>query len=65
MPLNRKTEPFDHPDWYFEIKWDGFTALAHIEGGACRLISRNDNVFKSFPALNLGLARDFPPSHSH
>ena len=56
MPLSRKTEPFDHQDWCFEIKWDGFRALAHVEGGACRLISRNGNVFKSFPALNLGLA---------
>jgi hypothetical protein len=24
MPLNRKAEPLNHPDWLLEIKWDGF-----------------------------------------
>jgi len=23
MPLTRKAEPFNHPDWLFEVKWDG------------------------------------------
>ena len=55
MPLNRKAEPFSHPDWVFEIKWDGFRSLAYIENGRCRLMSRNDNEFKSFPDLNLAL----------
>jgi ATP-dependent DNA ligase len=27
MPLSRKAEPFSHPDWLFEVKWDGFRAL--------------------------------------
>jgi ATP-dependent DNA ligase len=40
MPLGRKTEPFDHPDGRFELKWDGFRALAHIEGGTCAMIIR-------------------------
>jgi hypothetical protein len=34
MPLK---EPFFHPDWLFEIKHDGFRALAFIQGGSCRL----------------------------
>ena len=55
MPLSRRTEPFSHPDWVFEIKWDGFRALAYIENGRCRLVSRNGNEFKSFPALNIAL----------
>jgi hypothetical protein len=21
MPLSRRAEPFNHPDWIFEIKW--------------------------------------------
>ena len=25
--------PFDHPDWLFEVKWDGYRALAEIRGG--------------------------------
>ena len=52
MPLGRAREPFSHPDWIFEIKWDGFRSLVHVEHDECRLISRNGNDFKSFPALN-------------
>ena len=37
--------------WIFEVKWDGFRALAYVHGGDCRLISRNGNEFRSFPAL--------------
>ena len=55
MPLIRRPQPFSDPDWAFEIKWDGFRALAHIENGRCRLVSRNDNEFRSFPALNIAL----------
>lgn len=55
MPLGRVREPFSHPDWLFEVKWDGFRALAQIAGGECRLISRNGNTFKSFPGLNASL----------
>ena len=31
---------------------DGFRCFAYIEHGRCRLVSRNGNEFKSFPALN-------------
>ena len=58
MPLSRKAEPFNHPDWLFEIKWDGFRSLAYIENGRCKLMSRNGNEFKSFPALNSALPLD-------
>ncbi|MGA2146399.1 MAG: RNA ligase family protein [Bryobacteraceae bacterium] len=56
MPLARLAEPFDHQDWIFELKYDGFRALAAIENGRCRLISRNRNAFKSFPGLCAGIA---------
>jgi bifunctional non-homologous end joining protein LigD len=36
-------EPFDGPDWLFEIKWDGYRAVAFIEEGRVRLVSRNQN----------------------
>jgi bifunctional non-homologous end joining protein LigD len=58
MPLSRLAEPFNHPDWIFEIKWDGFRSLAFIENGRCRLVSRKGNEFKSFPALNLALPNE-------
>ena len=51
MRLLRIPEPFDHPDFVFEPKLDGFRALAHIEGHRCSVISRNGNVFKSWPQL--------------
>jgi bifunctional non-homologous end joining protein LigD len=36
-------EPFDGPDWLFEIKWDGYRAVAFLENGKARLVSRNQN----------------------
>jgi len=58
MPVGRSPRPFSHPDWIYEIKWDGFRSLAYLEDGHCRLISRNGNEFKSFPALSLALPRE-------
>jgi bifunctional non-homologous end joining protein LigD len=29
--------------WTFEVKFDGYRALAYIRGGECRLVSRNGN----------------------
>lgn len=34
-------EPFDHPDWIFEMKWDGYRAVAEIRDGEVALYSRN------------------------
>jgi bifunctional non-homologous end joining protein LigD len=54
MPLARFDTPFEHPDWIFELKLDGFRALAYVEGGTCRLVSRNRNAFKTFEPLARG-----------
>jgi bifunctional non-homologous end joining protein LigD len=59
MPLARFDVPFDHPDWIFEPKMDGFRAVAYIEGGACRLVSRpTRNAFKTFEALAQAIGQD-------
>jgi bifunctional non-homologous end joining protein LigD len=50
-------QPFDHPDFLFELKHDGFRALAHIWDGNCELISRKRNAYKSFQALRDNLAK--------
>ncbi len=43
---------FDNPDWLFEIKWDGYRAVAFIEGGRVRLMSRTQNdLTAQFPEL--------------
>jgi len=51
MPLSRKPAPFDHPEWVFELKYDGFRSLAVIHDGRCELISRNGHPFNSFDSL--------------
>jgi len=46
-------EPFDDPKWLFELKWDGYRALARIErDGTVTLTSRNGKDFAGkFPEL--------------
>jgi bifunctional non-homologous end joining protein LigD len=34
-------EPFDHPDWVFEMKWDGYRAVAEVREQGVSLYSRN------------------------
>jgi len=48
--------PFDDPDFVWELKHDGFRAMAYIEDGACHLISRKNIVYKSFAGLSRALA---------
>jgi bifunctional non-homologous end joining protein LigD len=51
MRLLRIPEPFDHPDWLYEVKFDGFRSLAQVNGHHCQLVSRNGHAFKSWPYL--------------
>jgi len=44
-------EPFDHPDWIFEVKWDGYRAVAEVREHGVSLYSRN----------GISLAKKFPP----
>lgn len=53
MPRNIKpmlatpiSQPFDDPDWLFELKWDGYRAVAEISHGKVRLYSRNKLSFE-------------------
>jgi bifunctional non-homologous end joining protein LigD len=51
-------EAFDGANWLFEIKWDGYRAVAFIENGKLRLVSRNQNELTGrFPEL-----KDLPKS---
>jgi bifunctional non-homologous end joining protein LigD len=52
MPLQHRRDPFDHPDWLFELKYDGFRALAVIQAGRTHLVSRNGHPFMSFASLS-------------
>ena len=51
LALVRRPRSFSDPNWVFEIKYDGFRALAYLDGSGARLISRNGNRFASFDPL--------------
>lgn len=55
LPLTRRPEPFSDPDWLFEIKYDGFRALAYADPSGVRLVSRNGNRFSGFSDLCAGI----------
>jgi len=38
-------KPFDEPGWLYEIKWDGYRAVASINKGNVQLVSRNNKSF--------------------
>ncbi len=59
MRLLRIPEPFDHPQWIFEPKYDGFRALAHIDGHRCTLVSRHGHAFECWPQLAEEIAHAF------
>src|SRR5262249_38229048 len=45
-------EPFDAEEWLDEWKFDGYRAVAFVEGGKVRLVSRNQNEFThAYPEL--------------
>ena len=44
-----------------EPKLDGFRAIAYIEGGTCRLVSRNWNAFKTFAPLAEAIGQELAP----
>jgi bifunctional non-homologous end joining protein LigD len=55
VPLPRNVKPmlatpvaaaFDHAGWLFELKWDGYRAIAEVEKGRVRLYSRNQRSFE-------------------
>jgi bifunctional non-homologous end joining protein LigD len=47
---------FDSPDWLFEIKWDGYRAIAEINKSGNKLYSRNGLTFdKAYPKVFEGL----------
>jgi len=45
-------DPFDHEGWIFEIKWDGYRAIAERKGDRLKLYSRNGLSFlETFPPV--------------
>jgi bifunctional non-homologous end joining protein LigD len=59
MPRNVKPmkatlvdEPFDDADWLYEVKWDGYRAVAFLDKKDVELISRNNIPFEKYYPLN-------------
>ena len=45
-------QPFNEPGWIYEIKWDGYRALAYLEGDDVRIFSRNNLEFTQFESIS-------------
>ena len=43
MLASIEENPFDNPNWLFEIKWDGYRVISFVENGNVRMVSRNQN----------------------
>src|SRR5690242_432751 len=52
MLAKETSEPFDDKNWLYEIKWDGYRAIAEKKKNAISLYSRNGLDFRStYPAV--------------
>ena len=47
-------KPFDAEGWLYEIKWDGYRALAYLNRGEVEIKSRNNKSFneKFYPVYD-------------
>ncbi len=51
-------KPFDGAGWLFEVKWDGYRAIAEVEAGKVRLYSRNGlDLEAAYPPVVSALAQ--------
>jgi DNA ligase D-like protein (predicted ligase) len=58
MLLQRTDSLPDSPQWLYELKLDGYQAIAFKRGGVVHLRSRNDNDFSGrYPGVVKGLAK--------
>jgi bifunctional non-homologous end joining protein LigD len=58
LEVGRRTEPFDHEEWFFELKYDGFRARAEVFDGKAMLFSRRGHLYRAWPGLCDAIGRD-------
>lgn len=59
LPLDRTPDPFDDPAFVFELKHDGFRAVAYLERGRpAQLVSRTEYIYRAFAPLSDALAAE-------
>jgi bifunctional non-homologous end joining protein LigD len=48
-------EPFDDDEWQYEVKWDGYRAVAQVNNGEVDILSRNKKSFndKFYPIYDI------------
>lgn len=52
MLAQQVPQAFDNEKWIYEIKWDGYRAIAEVKKGKVRLYSRYSNMFnKDYPVI--------------
>ena len=57
IPVRRR-DLFESTEWVYELKHDGFRALAHLNSGRCRFISRRGNEMKRSNDLSGFIAKE-------
>jgi len=62
MMASAVKEPFDSPDWLFELKFDGYRAVAEVDGGEVQLYSRNNLSFAAKFAPVVATLKTLPGS---
>ena len=51
MLAKEATKPFSSKDWIFEIKWDGFRAIAYVNDQVSLRSRNNKELIDNFPEL--------------
>jgi bifunctional non-homologous end joining protein LigD len=52
MLAKESDQPFSDPEWIYEMKWDGYRAIAEVNKSKVSLYSRNGNTFdSSYPVV--------------
>jgi bifunctional non-homologous end joining protein LigD len=51
---------FNHREWLFELKLDGFRTLAVVERSGCLLVSRTGYVYRAFAPLCAAIREAVP-----
>lgn len=52
MKATLVSEAFDDPNWLYEVKWDGYRAVASVDQNNVELISRNNILFDKYYPIN-------------
>lgn len=59
VPTTRP-QPFSHPAWLFEPKYDGFRGMLYLTRTGCTLYSKRGNVMRRFADLARQLGAELP-----